>query len=128
VPSGKIASPDAPAPSDPGNGVVVKPPMPKVVSSAPDVVYYTGSKVDLALARYNADGSLDSTFGTGGQVATDLGGSNQAIKGLVLEPDGKLVVAGVYAPAGPSEFFIGRYSALRFAPWLVSFRVGPGIP
>jgi hypothetical protein len=50
----------------------------------------TGS---LDLARYNADGSLDLKFGTGGQVTTDLGASNQAIKGLVLEPDGKLVAA-----------------------------------
>jgi uncharacterized delta-60 repeat protein len=72
--------------------------------------YFTGSKVDLALARYNATGSLDSTFGSGGKVTTDLGGSNQAIEGLVLQPDGKLVAAGVYAPAGPSEFFLARYT------------------
>src|SRR5205807_9863274 len=55
----------------------------------------TGSKTDLALARYNADGSLDSTIGTGGKVTTDLGGVNQAANSVVIQSDGKLVVAGV---------------------------------
>jgi uncharacterized delta-60 repeat protein len=72
--------------------------------------YSTGSKVDLALARYNPDGSLDSTFGTAGQVSTDLGAENQAIEGMVIQPDGKLVVTGAYATAGPSEFFLSRYT------------------
>jgi uncharacterized delta-60 repeat protein len=70
----------------------------------------TNNKTELALARYNPDGSLDATFGSGGQFTTDLGGLNQAARGLVIEPDGKLLVAGVYAPQGPSEFFLARYN------------------
>ncbi|TMQ30319.1 MAG: DUF4214 domain-containing protein [Planctomycetota bacterium] len=71
--------------------------------------YFTGSKVDLALARYNPDGSLDASFGTGGKVTTDLGGLNQSAQSVVVQADGKLIVAGVYAPKGASEFFLARY-------------------
>src|SRR5713226_7566958 len=70
---------------------------------------FIGGKVELALARYHNDGSLDTSFGTAGQVTTDLGGVNQSANSLVIQPDGKLVVAGVYAPNGPSDFFLARY-------------------
>ena len=48
---------------------------------------------NLALARYNPDGSLDSTFGVGGLVRRGgpIGGWARAV---VLQPDGKIVVAG----------------------------------
>src|SRR5438445_4125808 len=72
---------------------------------------FIGSKVDLALARYNADGSLDTSFGAAGQVTTDLGGVNQSANGLVIQADGTLMVAGVYAPNGPSNFFLARYTS-----------------
>jgi len=70
---------------------------------------FIGGKVELALARYNTDGGLDTSFGTAGQVTTDLGGVNQSANSLVIQPDGKLVVAGVYAPNGPSDFFLACY-------------------
>jgi uncharacterized delta-60 repeat protein len=72
---------------------------------------FIGGKVDLALARFTADGSLDTRFGTAGQVTTDLGGVNQSANSVVIQPDGKLVIAGVYAPNGPSEFFLARYTS-----------------
>jgi len=53
----------------------------------------TGSHVTFALARYETDGSLDATFGTGGIVT--LGGpGDQCAYALVLQSDGKLVAAG----------------------------------
>jgi uncharacterized delta-60 repeat protein len=64
------------------------------------------SGFNLALARFNPDGSLDSTFGIGGRVTTDFGGYDYA-RALVIQPDGKLVAAGyswggqVSAPASP---------------------------
>src|SRR5207244_7747997 len=69
------------------------------------------AKVQLALARYNTDGSLDTTFGTAGKLTTDLGGANQSASSAVLQADGKLLVAGIYAPTGPSQFFVARYTA-----------------
>jgi uncharacterized delta-60 repeat protein len=53
---------------------------------------------DFAIARLDADGSLDDTFGAGSGEATvafDIGGSNYDNAGAVaLQPDGKIVVAG----------------------------------
>ena len=55
----------------------------------------TGStNSDFALARLNADGTIDSTFGTHGLVTLDLGGSNDSITDIVLLQDGQFVVVG----------------------------------
>ena len=54
----------------------------------------TGAPVyNFALARYNPDGSLDSSFGSSGFVTTDCGGNDQA-EGVALTPDGRIVVVG----------------------------------
>jgi uncharacterized delta-60 repeat protein len=54
----------------------------------------TGASNDVLLVRYLPDGRLDATFGVGGAVTTDFG-ANEMGTALVLQPDGKLVVAGV---------------------------------
>ena len=41
-----------------------------------------------------ADGDLDPTFGTGGQVTTDFNHSTDIANAVALQPDGKLVVVG----------------------------------
>ncbi len=61
---------------------------------------------NFGLARYNPDGSLDTSFGTGGEVLTDFGGEEFA-NALVLQPDGKLVAAGTTG----SDFALARYNA-----------------
>jgi uncharacterized delta-60 repeat protein len=48
---------------------------------------------DFALARYNAEGSLDSSFGTGGRVTTNLGGDARA-NSVLVRRGGGLVLAG----------------------------------
>lgn len=51
---------------------------------------------DYAAARYNPDGSLDSTFGSGGRVLVDLGaGLPEMAQDLVVEADGRIVLAGI---------------------------------
>ncbi len=67
----------------------------------------TGSG-DFALARYNGDGSLDSTFGSGGKVTTDVGGFDAAL-GVALQSDGKIVAVG--GGGSGSDFVVARYSA-----------------
>src|SRR4051794_26895755 len=54
------------------------------------------SDYDFAVARYNADGSPDATFGAGGVVRTSFGGpqSSDMAKAVALQTDGKIVVAG----------------------------------
>ena len=53
-----------------------------------------GSKTVFTLARYDASGSLDPTFGSGGIVTTQVGAGNSSVTGLVLQPDGKIVADG----------------------------------
>jgi uncharacterized delta-60 repeat protein len=66
---------------------------------------------DFALARYNADGTLDSTFGSGGKVTTEFSGNDDSAQGLAIQGDGKIVAAGfavVTAPVG--DFALARYN------------------
>jgi uncharacterized delta-60 repeat protein len=69
---------------------------------------------DLALARYDADGSLDASFGIGGQVTTDLGGTDTATQ-LALQPDGKiLVTVSVFPSPTPGSVGTGRSLLVRY--------------
>ncbi|MEO8286117.1 MAG: delta-60 repeat domain-containing protein [Chloroflexota bacterium] len=52
-----------------------------------------GFPTDFAAARYLPDGTLDTSFGDGGTVITDLGGTDQA-SAVAIQEDGKIVVAG----------------------------------
>ena len=49
-----------------------------------------GSTTDFCLVRYSADGVLDSTFGSGGKVLTDLGGDDQG-RDILVQANGILV-------------------------------------
>ncbi len=50
---------------------------------------------DFLVQRYNSDGSPDMTFGPGGWVATDFGwGDRDGARAVVIQPDGRIVVAG----------------------------------
>ncbi|MFN8178769.1 MAG: FlgD immunoglobulin-like domain containing protein [bacterium] len=69
-----------------------------------------GGGTDLALVRFLANGSIDNTFGSFGRVATDLGGVDEAAYSMVIQPDGKVVVAG-YTSAGGYDFAVVRYNA-----------------
>jgi uncharacterized delta-60 repeat protein len=70
---------------------------------------------DFALARYNADGTLDTSFGIGGKVTTDFvgqffSGDDQA-NALIVQADGKLVAAGTTdIPGEGTSFALARYN------------------
>ncbi len=53
----------------------------------------TGKDDVWALARYNIDGSVDSTFGSGGVVTSSITGNDLA-NGAALQPNGQIVVVG----------------------------------
>jgi uncharacterized delta-60 repeat protein len=65
---------------------------------------------DFALARYDPDGSLDASFGSGGKVTTDFtGGPGVDIAlGVTIQGDGKIVAAGWSGP--PTNFALARYN------------------
>ncbi|MEX2139038.1 MAG: tandem-95 repeat protein [Pirellulales bacterium] len=65
---------------------------------------------DFALARLNANGTVDTTFGGGdGLATTDFGANdNDPARGVVLQPDGKIVVVG---QANGRDFGVARFNA-----------------
>jgi uncharacterized delta-60 repeat protein len=56
----------------------------------------TGAKLEVALVRYNPNGSLDRSFGVGGRVLTSVSAApaSDIAFAMLLEPDGKIVIAG----------------------------------
>ena len=67
---------------------------------------------DFLVARYNADGSLDSSFGSGGEVVTDFGGTPNDAHNIVIQPDGHIVVSGSVfnLSSGINHTDIARYN------------------
>jgi len=68
-----------------------------------------------ALARYNTNGSLDSSFGSGGKVITSV--SPKAgigeLREILIQPDGMIIAAGITQNGGwtVSDFVVVRYKA-----------------
>jgi uncharacterized delta-60 repeat protein len=69
-----------------------------------------GNGTDFALARYNTNGSLDPSFGTGGWTSTDFNGLFDGVRGIALQTDGKIVAAGVTTNGTISDFAMARYN------------------
>ena len=67
---------------------------------------------DFALARYLPNGTLDASFSGDGRVLTNFGsGSNDWANAVALQPDGKIVVAGLSSDSasGNEGFALARY-------------------
>jgi uncharacterized delta-60 repeat protein len=45
--------------------------------------------------RYNTDGTLDNTFGTGGLAIANVGAASSYVQSIALQDDGKIVAAGM---------------------------------
>jgi uncharacterized delta-60 repeat protein len=70
------------------------------------------SRRTFALARYNADGSLDESFGDDGKVTTDFGGDTEdAATAMLIQPDNKIVAAGT---TGPELFAVRDFALTRY--------------
>lgn len=65
-----------------------------------------------ALARYDADGSLDATFGGDGRVTTRFARGRQVVNGLAIQPDGTIVAVGLARPTGEdARWALARYNS-----------------
>ena len=75
---------------------------------------------DFALARYNPDGSLDTSFDSDGKVKTDISStaefsSYDAANDLAIQPDGKIVAAGKAQTRTPGTFVnLDDFALARF--------------
>ncbi|MCO5179404.1 MAG: hypothetical protein M9896_05060 [Candidatus Promineofilum sp.] len=62
-------------------------------------VIFLEEDVDLILARFHPDGTPDEMFGVDGVAMIDLGETENFMQDLMLLPDGKFLVAGVFGAA-----------------------------
>jgi uncharacterized delta-60 repeat protein len=61
------------------------------------------------VGRLGRDGQVDPTFGDGGMVVTDFGGSDWA-SGVAVQADGRIVAAGVTLGTGGGAVALARYT------------------
>jgi uncharacterized delta-60 repeat protein len=104
-----------------GDGIVTTP-LGSYTSGASDVAIQADGKIVAAgwdygealkghflLARYNADGMLDSTFSGDGHRTTHFLRGGAFARGVALQPDGKIVAVGETLRHGHRRFALARY-------------------
>src|SRR5215204_633063 len=65
---------------------------------------------DFAIARYNADGTLDNTFDGDGRVITPVLDTQDMARSVVIQPDGKIIAAGFAGTNFNQDFAVVRYN------------------
>ncbi len=98
------------------NALAIQPDGKIVVAGFAQLAGAGGTPRVFALARYTSDGRVDSSFGNGGSLTTSFGGTFAAASAIMLQPDGKIVVAGTadFNPRVPNsglDFALARYLA-----------------
>ncbi|MCA9060270.1 MAG: hypothetical protein KDA85_17295, partial [Planctomycetaceae bacterium] len=69
-----------------------------------------GSNDDFALVRYNADGSLDTSFSSDGIVTTAVGSATDWGLSVAVQDDGRILVAGRSNNGSNDDFALVRYN------------------
>jgi len=73
---------------------------------------YTGSAYDFAFVRFNADGTIDTSFGTNGATIVPIGSGDDICYAMHLQSDGKIVGAGdTFVSSADSDFAVIRLTS-----------------
>lgn len=92
---------------DVARSVVVQPDGRIIVAGYSD----NSSDRDFAVVRYNIDGSLDNSFSVDGMLTTDFGVGHDMINGMLVQPDGKILVGGYAKQGSTNDFAMARYNS-----------------
>jgi uncharacterized delta-60 repeat protein len=74
----------------------------------------SAGRIEFGLARYTSNGILDATFGNGGLVTTLVGVRVDVPTAMLLQPSGKIVMAGFEVPQegiAPGKMSMVRYNS-----------------
>jgi uncharacterized delta-60 repeat protein len=102
--TGRESVSTGPTVNDIGGGVVVQPDEKIIVSGQGNATQ------DFVIKSLNPDGSLDTSFGSGGTTSVDFGGDDIPNQ-MIRQPDGKLVLVGATGSAGNQHFAVARLNA-----------------
>jgi len=105
--NGKVVTPVGTG-NDAASGVAVQSDSKIVVCGSADTAMAT--PINFAVVRYNADGTTDSGFGTGGKVTTSLQSNDDEAYDVAMQADGRIVVAGASCVAAGCDFGLARYN------------------
>lgn len=105
---GKINTNFAPTSNDFAYGIDLQPDGKIVAAGISDT-----TNEDFAVARYTSSGNLDSTFSVDGRQVTAITANNDQAHAVMVQPTGKIVVAGMSFTMGTAnDFTVVRYTAL----------------
>ena len=96
-----------------GASSVVIQPDGKIVLAGTDYTPGNGLPAAIGLLRLNANGTNDTSFGTGGAVLTNLDGMYDEASGVAMQSTGAIIVAGSIGGPYPGA---GMAAALRYTP------------
>lgn len=101
--------------SEVGNDMVIQPDG-KIILAGTGIIT-TANGYDFCVARYNIDGSLDTTFGVNGKANFEITNFNNSTKrdyatGVALQSDGKIVISG-YCPESNFSSADNQFSVIR---------------
>jgi uncharacterized delta-60 repeat protein len=71
---------------------------------------FNGDNYDFCIARFNSNGTLDTSFGSSGKVIQPIGSSSDFGQSLVIQPDGKILLGGYCDNVG-RYFCIARFNS-----------------
>lgn len=71
---------------------------------------YNGADNDFAVVRYNANGTLDSTFNGNGTILTPIGPSDDEAYSIAIQNDGKFILGGQSHNGVRGDIALARYN------------------
>jgi len=101
--SGRFIYPIASLAREGANGVVIQPDG-RIVVTGEFVSSQSPNDLDIAVIRFDSDGTLDATFGTAGVFKYDFGTILDFGNAVAIQPDGKILAAG----ETDGDFFVIR--------------------
>jgi uncharacterized delta-60 repeat protein len=96
---------------DNARGIAIQPDGKLVTAGSAEDRSGPGWANDFALARYNTDGSLDTSFDGDGKVTTDFAGWSDEAYAVALHEDGKIVAAGSAWDGTTVDVALARYNS-----------------
>jgi uncharacterized delta-60 repeat protein len=98
-------------------------------------VFSNGTSDDIAVVRFNTDGSVDTSFGSSGIATNGQLSLVETTEDVAVQPDGKVIVCGSIAQSGTnSDFFVARFledgsvdTSFGSGTGIVTTSLGPGL-